>query len=59
MIIEITEEERNFLEKICHRAEVFCYKGLNQYHPETFERDLEKIRKVKEKFKKKEPENEL
>ncbi len=31
MIIDITEEEREFLERICTRAELFCI--MNIYSP--------------------------
>lgn len=44
MLIDITEEEREFLERVCSRAKMFCLmhkKGTVGYS--KFERDLDSI----------------
>lgn len=54
MNLEINEEEREFLERICNRAELFC--KLNLMKPKSnvysdFERDLLLIRNLIQKFR--------
>ncbi len=53
MNIEITEEEREFLERVCIRAEMFC--RLNIMSPNKAFSDLEKdlacIQKLIKKFR--------
>lgn len=48
MNVEITEEEKEFLERVCTRAEVFAMKGLGQ---RPMEKDLDAIRTLKKKFR--------
>lgn len=48
MLVDITEEERIFLERMCSRAEIFAIKGI-AHRP--MERDLDAIRSLKNKFK--------
>jgi len=48
MIIDITEEEREFLERICTRAEIFARKGLGQ---RPMEKDVKAIVILKRKFR--------
>lgn len=52
MMIELTEEEREFLERLCVRAKLFCQK--NFVKPSTsysiFETDLESISKLVNKL---------
>lgn len=53
MNIEITEEEREFLTRICTRAEMFCRMNIispNKVYSD-FEKDLESIQKLIRKFK--------
>lgn len=53
MNIEITEEEREFLARICTRAEMFCRMNIispNKVYSD-FEKDLESIQKLIRKFK--------
>jgi hypothetical protein len=51
MIIEITEEEREFLEHICIRAELFASMNLfRDGNTGFFNRDVESIKKLSEKF---------
>ncbi len=49
MIIDITEEEREFLERVCIRAQVFAMKGLGQRPNEN---DLESIKRLIKKLRK-------
>lgn len=51
MILEITEEEREFLERLCSRAELYAMKGLGL---RPLEIDLVAIRALKKKFYKSE-----
>ncbi len=53
MIIDITEEEREFLERVCRRAEQFCKMNL-QSPGVAFNNDVDKIKTLKEKLKVKE-----
>ena len=48
MIVDITEEEREFLERVCHRAERFAFLGLKE---NPFDKDLEKVMILKNKFR--------
>jgi len=48
MIIDITEEERIFLERMCSRAEILAMKGILQKSKEI---DLDLIRALKNKFR--------
>ncbi len=55
MIVEITEEEREFLQRICTRAEMFCTMRIaspNKSYSD-FEKDLAAIRALITKFKEK------
>lgn len=49
MIVEITEEEREFLERICTRAEVFAMKNIGTRPADN---DLSAIKSLKAKFRK-------
>ncbi len=52
MKIDVTEEEREFLERVCKRSELFCQMGLigKRNYISDFTKDLEKIRILKSKF---------
>ncbi len=52
MLIEITEEERDFLQRMCVRAEMFCQMGFLSRGQFTtdFRHDLEKIKSLRRKF---------
>jgi hypothetical protein len=53
MIIELTEEEREFLERVCVRASLFC--KINLFHPSdkfsNFEKDAKSVQELIEKLK--------
>ncbi len=52
MIIDITEEEREFLQRMFVRAEMFCQIGFLSRGQFTtdFRHDLEKIKSLRRKF---------
>ncbi len=52
MMIDITEEERDFLQRTCVRAEMFCQMGFLSRGQFTtdFRHDLEKIKSLRKKF---------
>lgn len=54
MKVEITEEEREFLERICARAEIFCMMNVfkKSVYLSPFDKDLKSITDIKMKFKK-------
>ncbi len=54
MIIDITEEEREFLQRVCIRAEIFASRGIGQ---RPMESDLEAIKNLIKKFRKNEHPN--
>ena len=49
MIVDITEEEREFLERLCTRAQIFAMKGLGQRPGEN---DVESIKRLIKKLRK-------
>ena len=54
MQVEINEEEREFLERICTRAEMFVRMNLFRNNPSTalvLEKDLNAVVSLKEKFR--------
>jgi len=54
MNLDITEEEREFLERICTRAEMFVRINLFRNKPSTallLEKDLNGVVSLKEKFR--------
>jgi hypothetical protein len=55
MIIEITEEEREFLQRICTRAELFCRMNISSPNKSfsDFEKDLHAIERLIVKLKEK------
>jgi len=56
MMIEITEDEREFLERICKKTESFATMNLQHKMPykHTFDNNVENMVRLKDKFKKKE-----
>ncbi len=52
MNIEITEEEREFLERVCNRALVYLKMGIKVAVIENQETDSEKLKILSEKLKK-------
>ncbi len=53
MIIDITEEEREFLQRVCIRAEMFCGMGITPPNRPGIQNDLEKIKNLMKKFREK------
>jgi hypothetical protein len=53
MKVEITEEEREFLQRVCIRAEIFCGMGINPPNHSRMQNDLEKIKSLIKKFRQK------
>lgn len=51
MILEITEEEREFIERLCSRAELYAMKGIGKRPAEL---GVGFIRELKKKFYKSE-----
>lgn len=51
MILDISEEERDFLERICTRAEMFCRMNLVNVHGPKFEKDLHSIEILRRKIR--------
>ena len=49
MIIDLTEEEREFIERICIRTQIFAMRGLGQ---KGMEKDREAILTLIQKFRK-------
>lgn len=52
MIVDITEDEREFLERVCTRAQVFAMRGLGARPSDN---DLEAIKRLIKKLRKPDP----